>query len=453
MVIAVLQNKPWALGSCLYGAEQASGQYVMTIWLIMYGCVVYLGSSDGERNMRELRLEFVERETPYESFHQSFRVPALSGIVALVSFIMYCSLSMRAKPLHCEKTKAWERLRKNSSCDWLVGGARATVGSPPGRTTPRTMQDPQRLYPSLNTLQGQLGGSLGNSGRYSPSAYRNRMQPVSAVFSLHVLFPCKMYSYHSLKCSSKLFLCSLFHTPLFLYPAEVFCFLFNYLMSSGQDPSNIYHGLPASSDGFDAAALVPTSSEQAHEQMTPLQQVMAMQNYGAPSHFTQYPMAQSFAASTITAPSQVARYPLSAPTTVSYSEIDTDPRELERFAEHFKQRRIKLGVTQIFRYYEYKKVPDLMSEKGWFLYSNTSTKHVDHIIKYSFPLYLIHLYLRCLPEYRDFRSQFRCRNGAAAPRIMQATNGAKCTAPFSGLPSYFDQSHTGPSLSQELKFH
>lgn len=28
------------------------------------------------------------------------------------------------------------------------------------------------------------------------------------------------------------------------------------------------------------------------------------------------------------------------------SEPDTDPRELEAFAEHFKQRRIKLGVTQ-----------------------------------------------------------------------------------------------------------
>lgn len=28
------------------------------------------------------------------------------------------------------------------------------------------------------------------------------------------------------------------------------------------------------------------------------------------------------------------------------TDIDTDPRELERFAEHFKQRRIKLGVTQ-----------------------------------------------------------------------------------------------------------
>lgn len=37
---------------------------------------------------------------------------------------------------------------------------------------------------------------------------------------------------------------------------------------------------------------------------------MAMQNYGAPSHFTQYPMGPSFA---VSAPSQV-RYPLTAPT-------------------------------------------------------------------------------------------------------------------------------------------
>ena len=29
------------------------------------------------------------------------------------------------------------------------------------------------------------------------------------------------------------------------------------------------------------------------------------------------------------------------------SDMDTDPRELEAFAERFKQRRIKLGVTQV----------------------------------------------------------------------------------------------------------
>ncbi|KIH49720.1 hypothetical protein ANCDUO_20204 [Ancylostoma duodenale] len=112
----------------------------------------------------------------------------------------------------------------------------------------------------------------------------------------------------------------------------------NYLMTSTQDPTNIYHGLPAASEGFDASVLVPTSSEQ--DQMTPLQQVMAMQNYGASSHFPQYPMASSFPSAI---PPQVARYPLAAPA----AEVDTDPRELERFAEHFKQRRIKLGVTQV----------------------------------------------------------------------------------------------------------
>ncbi|KAJ1362143.1 hypothetical protein KIN20_021574 [Parelaphostrongylus tenuis] len=48
------------------------------------------------------------------------------------------------------------------------------------RTALVAMQEPQRLYPSLNSLQGQLGGSIGqaSSGRYSPSAaYRSRMQP------------------------------------------------------------------------------------------------------------------------------------------------------------------------------------------------------------------------------------------------------------------------------------
>lgn len=30
-----------------------------------------------------------------------------------------------------------------------------------------------------------------------------------------------------------------------------------------------------------------------------------------------------------------------------HPDADTDPRELEAFAERFKQRRIKLGVTQV----------------------------------------------------------------------------------------------------------
>ncbi|KAF8359052.1 unc-86 [Pristionchus pacificus] len=123
----------------------------------------------------------------------------------------------------------------------------------------------------------------------------------------------------------------------------------NYLMSSqaGQDPHNLYQGIPSSSAGtsdnvFDPSLLVPTSSDQSigGDSMTSLQQPF------------QYPMpVPSFAAvsSSVSgdfksgnSSSSAARYPLSAVP----SEVDTDPRELERFAEHFKQRRIKLGVTQ-----------------------------------------------------------------------------------------------------------
>lgn len=113
----------------------------------------------------------------------------------------------------------------------------------------------------------------------------------------------------------------------------------NYFMTGHDAASNIYQGLPSSSEAFDASSLVPTSTEQ-NDQLTPLQQVMAMQSYGAPPPFAQYPMPHSFAATSIANQSQ--RYPLSAPS----AELETDPRELERFAEHFKQRRIKLGVTQ-----------------------------------------------------------------------------------------------------------
>ncbi|KAL3119271.1 hypothetical protein niasHT_000215 [Heterodera trifolii] len=43
-------------------------------------------------------------------------------------------------------------------------------------------------------------------------------------------------------------------------------------------------------------------------------------------------------------PLQQQRYPVLHG--AHLADLDTDPRELERFAEHFKQRRIKLGVTQ-----------------------------------------------------------------------------------------------------------
>lgn len=103
--------------------------------------------------------------------------------------------------------------------------------------------------------------------------------------------------------------------------------------------TNIYQGLPSSSEPFDASVVVPTSSD---DQMTPLQQVMAMQSYGAPPPF-QYNMAHPFSTSSISNSNNITRYPIAPPT----SELETDPRQLEVFAEHFKQRRIKLGVTQV----------------------------------------------------------------------------------------------------------
>ncbi|WKX99807.1 hypothetical protein Q1695_014579 [Nippostrongylus brasiliensis] len=198
------------------------------------------------------------------------------------------------------------------------------------------MQEPQRLYPSLNSLQGQLGNSITQNpanGRYSPSAaYRNRMQPFNN--SLFGSFDDPLFQARAAQVALADMDVKVNITNPLMRPQDMFS---NYLMTSTHDPANIYHGLPAS-EGFDPSVLVPTSSEQ--EQMTPLQQVMAMQNYGASSaHFPQYPMASTFPS---TIPPQVARYPLAAPA----AEIDTDPRELERFAEHFKQRRIKLGVTQ-----------------------------------------------------------------------------------------------------------
>ncbi|CCD62656.1 Transcription factor unc-86 [Caenorhabditis elegans] len=103
--------------------------------------------------------------------------------------------------------------------------------------------------------------------------------------------------------------------------------------------TNIYQGLPSSSEPFDASVVVPTSSD---DQMTPLQQVMAMQqSYGAPPPF-QYNMTHPFSTTSIASSNNLARYPIAPPT----SDMDTDPRQLETFAEHFKQRRIKLGVTQ-----------------------------------------------------------------------------------------------------------
>ncbi|CAI4233420.1 unnamed protein product [Auanema sp. JU1783] len=375
------------------------------------------------------------------------------------------------------------------------------------------MQAP--LYPSLNSLQGQLGGSLASSGRYSPNSYKNRMQPFNN--SLFGSFDDSLFQARAAQAAAlaDIDVKNVNLTNQLMRPQDMFS---NYLMTSGQDTTNIYQGLPTSSEPFEASTLIPTSNatEQAnHEGMTPLQQVMAMQSYAAPSHFTQYPMAPSFA---VSAPSQV-RYPLSAPTTGSHLEIDTDPRELERFAEHFKQRRIKLGVTQadVGKALAHLKMPGVGSLSqsticrfesltlshnnmvalkpilhSWLEKAEEAMKQKDTCGDVSGILpntdkkrkrtsiaapekRLLEDYFRQQPrpsgeriaqiaekldlkknvvrvwfcnqrqkQKRDFRSQFRSRNGASAPtapRLMQtaavAVAAAKC-APFPGLPGYFE---------------
>ncbi|CAJ0941951.1 unnamed protein product, partial [Mesorhabditis belari] len=114
----------------------------------------------------------------------------------------------------------------------------------------------------------------------------------------------------------------------------------NYLMGHGDGA----YGLPsASGEGFEAAALLPVSSHEPPDGMVNLQQVMAM-HHSYPAPFPQYPMPTPFPTSVVNPTPTLPRYPLAAPN--SGLEVETDPRELERFAEHFKQRRIKLGVTQ-----------------------------------------------------------------------------------------------------------
>uniref|UniRef100_A0A9J2PXL3 POU domain protein n=2 Tax=Ascaris TaxID=6251 RepID=A0A9J2PXL3_ASCLU len=196
------------------------------------------------------------------------------------------------------------------------------------------MQNPPRLYPGLNQIA---------SGTYSPSnPYRSRMQPN---FQTNAIF-------------------GTFDDPLFQARAAQAALaemdVKNVNMATGgmlrpSDMFTSYHPaaphLPSSSAEFDSSSIVQNSSiidssmNHASDSMASLQQVMAMQHYPT-AQFPQYPMASPFATATavVASPSapSMPRYPLTAPA----NEVDTDPRELERFAEHFKQRRIKLGVTQ-----------------------------------------------------------------------------------------------------------
>uniref|UniRef100_A0A915AHJ7 POU domain protein n=1 Tax=Parascaris univalens TaxID=6257 RepID=A0A915AHJ7_PARUN len=239
------------------------------------------------------------------------------------------------------------------------------------------MQNPPRLYPGLNQIA---------SGTYSPSnPYRSRMQPlvlsnceilcktwlhIVALFlelSTNTVFDVPEYADTEVNPPKNFQTNAIFGTfddPLFQARAAQAALaemdVKNVNMATGgmlrpSDMFTSYHPaashLPSSSAEFDSSSIVQNSSiidssmNHASDSMASLQQVMAMQHYPA-AQFPQYPMASPFATATAVVASPSAptmpRYPLTAPA----NEIDTDPRELERFAEHFKQRRIKLGVTQ-----------------------------------------------------------------------------------------------------------
>uniref|UniRef100_A0A914D580 POU domain protein n=2 Tax=Acrobeloides nanus TaxID=290746 RepID=A0A914D580_9BILA len=200
------------------------------------------------------------------------------------------------------------------------------------------MQPPQRLYPSLNAMT--------SSGRYT-----DRMQSGNIFGTFDDPFLQARAAQVAL--------------------AEMDVKNVNVSAASMLRQADMFAGYPTpvlnTSTGtvdFDPNSVVPSSSNLlesglvSSDSMASLQQVMAMQQHHyQQAQFPQYPsMPSQFsaAAAVITAGacavagnnmqnSLMPRYPLAAPTT---EMIDMDPRELERFAEHFKQRRIKLGVTQ-----------------------------------------------------------------------------------------------------------
>jgi class 4 POU domain transcription factor len=217
------------------------------------------------------------------------------------------------------------------------------------------MQHPQRIYPGLNAM------AASSTGRYSPTnSYRRGMQQGNSIFGTSV-------DDHFFRAQAALAEMDIKNVNVsaatMLRPQDMFSYGYHHAQSL------------ASSAGvdFDSASIAQSSSslldssvaQQATESMASLQQVMAMQHHYPSHQFAQYPqMGQPFnacaaaAVATANAANAVAsiptngmqnsvmqRYPLSAPN-AGLEMMDVDPRELERFAEHFKQRRIKLGVTQ-----------------------------------------------------------------------------------------------------------
>uniref|UniRef100_A0A915PVC1 POU domain protein n=1 Tax=Setaria digitata TaxID=48799 RepID=A0A915PVC1_9BILA len=208
------------------------------------------------------------------------------------------------------------------------------------------MQSSQRLYPGLNTIT-----SAATMTRYSPTgtgattaaaAYRTRMPSNFQTNSIFGTFDDTLFQARAAQAAL----------------AEIDVKNVNMAASGMLRPTDMfpYHPTAAShlpssgefeSSTISQSSIIDSSMNHAADSMASLQHVMAMQHYPT-AQFSQYPIPSPFATATAVVASQSAAaaampiYPLSAQTT----ELDTDPRELERFAEHFKQRRIKLGVTQ-----------------------------------------------------------------------------------------------------------
>ncbi|KAI6188415.1 POU domain protein [Aphelenchoides besseyi] len=231
------------------------------------------------------------------------------------------------------------------------------------------MNPSQRIYPSLNSFQGM--------DRYSPTPYRQRMQQTSSIFGALEDPFLQSRAAQAAQALVEIDVKNVNMSANMLRPTDMFT---NYHSQNLLNNSN--------SDLIDNTGIPPNSTNLIDSQsnhtnssdtMNSLQQVMAMQHHypGASAHFHHYhqlPQASvAGVAAAFGAPHSsgmnlvggnatiasgfignplnnmpnnniLPRYSLSHPTTTP--EIDTDPRELERFAEHFKQRRIKLGVTQ-----------------------------------------------------------------------------------------------------------
>ncbi|CAD5222233.1 unnamed protein product [Bursaphelenchus xylophilus] len=225
------------------------------------------------------------------------------------------------------------------------------------------MNSSQRIYPGLN--------SMGSNDRYSPTPYRQRMQQTNSIFGAldDPFFQTRVAQAAQAQLAEIDVKNVNMNTNMFSYQGQ------NLLNSSNHDlVDNSSLGVNSSNASTN---LLDTQSQGGNDAMSPLQQVMAMQHHYGPggsgtfSPYHQLPQASvanvaaafgqhhggpmnimnntNFVGNPLNGVpnnSLLPRYSLSHADFLAVPEIDTDPRELERFAEHFKQRRIKLGVTQ-----------------------------------------------------------------------------------------------------------